>query len=126
MATANTDESYKSKSGQAVVAAMDFGTTYSGYAYSLVHEYEKDPTKVFAHTKWHAGAAQLISLKTPSILLLNPDKTFKSFGYDAETEYADLAADGAHADYYFFGRFKMLLYQSTVSFILNRTEHTVE
>ncbi|XP_045205238.2 heat shock 70 kDa protein 12A-like isoform X2 [Mercenaria mercenaria] len=102
----------KSKSGHIVVAAMDFGTTYSGYAYSLIHEYENDPTKVFAHTKWVAGSQQLISLKTPSILLLNPDKTFKSFGYEAENDYGDLAAEGKHKDYYYFRRFKMLLYNS--------------
>lgn len=29
-----------------VVAAIDFGTTFSGYAYSLKNEYEKDPLKV--------------------------------------------------------------------------------
>jgi hypothetical protein len=96
------------------VAAMDFGTTYSGYAYSLIHEYETDPTKVFAHTKWVAGSQQLISLKTPSILLLNPDKSFKSFGYEAENDYGDLAAEGNHKDYYYFRRFKMLLYNTEV------------
>ncbi|KAL4230094.1 hypothetical protein ACF0H5_010479 [Mactra antiquata] len=113
-ANSNTEEHYKSESGQMVVAAIDFGTTYSGYAYSLTHEYEKDPTKVFAQVKWHSGAAQLISLKTPSILLLNPDKSFKSFGYDAENDYADLAIDNKHTDYYFFRHFKMLLYQSKI------------
>ena len=107
----------KSKSGSHyVVAAMDFGTTYSGYAYSLTHEYESDPTKVFAHTKWVAGSQQLISLKTPSILLLNPDKSFKSFGYEAENDYGDLAAECNHKDYYYFRRFKMLLYNAEVSF----------
>ena len=30
-----------------VVAAIDFGTTYSGYAYSFKSEYEKNPLKVF-------------------------------------------------------------------------------
>lgn len=106
------DSHRKSKSKHIVVAAMDFGTTYSGYAYSLVHEYENDPTKVFAHTKWVAGSQQLISLKTPSILLLNPDKTFKSFGYEAENDYGDLAVEGKHTDYYYFRRFKMLLYDA--------------
>jgi hypothetical protein len=35
---------YKTK---LIVAAIDFGTTYSGYAHSLKDEYKKDPLKVF-------------------------------------------------------------------------------
>lgn len=38
---------YKTK---LIVAAIDFGTTYSGYAYSLKDEYKKDPMKVFFGT----------------------------------------------------------------------------
>ena len=29
-----------------IVAAIDFGTTYSGYAFSFKHDYDKDPTQV--------------------------------------------------------------------------------
>ena len=29
-----------------IVAAIDFGTTYSGYAFSSKNNYDKDPTKV--------------------------------------------------------------------------------
>ena len=29
-----------------IVAAIDIGTTYSGYAFSFKHEYDKDPTQV--------------------------------------------------------------------------------
>lgn len=36
---------YKTK---LIVAAIDFGTTYSGYAYSFRDEYQKDPLKVFS------------------------------------------------------------------------------
>lgn len=102
----------KSQSGRLVVAAIDFGTTYSGYAFSFSEDYEKDPTKVYAQTKWVAGSAALMSLKTPTILLLNPDKSFKAFGYEAENEYTQLAEDGEHEDYYYFRRFKMMLYNA--------------
>ncbi|WAR14042.1 HS12A-like protein [Mya arenaria] len=37
-----------------VVASIDFGTTYSGWAYSFRFEFEKDPTIVHAKT-WHGG-----------------------------------------------------------------------
>ena len=29
-----------------VVAAIDIGTTHSGYAFSFKHDYDKDPTQV--------------------------------------------------------------------------------
>lgn len=35
-----------SRSGEIIVAAIDFGTTYSGYAYSFKDEYINDPMKV--------------------------------------------------------------------------------
>jgi hypothetical protein len=104
----------KSKSGKLVVAAIDFGTTYSGYAFSFKNDYNENPTKVFAQTTWIAGSAALISLKTPTVLLLNKDKTFNAFGYEAENEYCRLAQNGHHKDYYYFRRFKMMLYNSMV------------
>lgn len=105
----------KSKVDKLVVAAIDFGTTYSGYAFQLRHDFEKDPTKVCTDTKWVAGTGTLMSLKTPTILLLKPDKTFEAFGYEAENRYMELAADGEHKDYYYFRRFKMLLHKTDVS-----------
>ena len=32
--------------GAFIVAAIDFGTTFSGYAFSFKHDYDKDPTQV--------------------------------------------------------------------------------
>lgn len=31
-----------------LVASIDFGTTYSGWGFSFLHEYERDPTQVSA------------------------------------------------------------------------------
>ena len=43
----------KSCCDKLVVAAIDFGTTYSGYAFSFKHDYEKEPTKVpLEFTDW--------------------------------------------------------------------------
>lgn len=105
----------KSKCGKVVVAAIDFGTTYSGYAFSFNHDYENEPTKVAANTSWVAGTAGLMSLKTPTILLLDNSKKFVAFGYEAEEKYADLAAENLHKKYYYFRRFKMLLHKVSVS-----------
>ena len=43
-----------------VVAAIDFGTTYSGVAFSFRHDYEMNPRQVHAK-QWSGG--QLVSLK---------------------------------------------------------------
>ncbi|KAL4230424.1 Heat shock 70 kDa protein 12A [Mactra antiquata] len=91
-----------------LVAAIDFGTTYSGWAFSFKHEFESDPTKCSAKN-WTGG--QLVSMKGPTCVLINPDgETLHSFGYDAESKYADLAGDEEHSTWYFFRRFKMKLF----------------
>lgn len=64
MSTAIYDEIFDFK----LVAALDFGTTYSGYAYSFM----EDPNAIFFPQSWYAGEGQLASLKTPTCLLLNP------------------------------------------------------
>ncbi|KAL3879594.1 hypothetical protein ACJMK2_031883 [Sinanodonta woodiana] len=93
-----------------LVAAIDFGTTYSGWAFSFKHEYETDPTKIGAR-QWQGG--QLISMKAPTTVLIKPDaKTFDSFGYEAERKYTDLASNDnyEHKRWYYFRRFKMMLH----------------
>lgn len=96
-----------STSSKMVVAAIDFGTTYSGYAYSFKGTWPKAITN-----RWESGNST--SFKTPTILLLNPDQTFHSFGYDAEMNYADIAEEGDEEgrtckEYYLFKHFKMFL-----------------
>ncbi|VDI17936.1 Hypothetical predicted protein [Mytilus galloprovincialis] len=95
-----------------LVAAIDFGTTYSGYAFSMRDTYKTDPLKIHANQAWNAGGRQLLSLKTPTCLLLNSNKDFDSFGYEAENKYADLVMDGEQDDYYYFHRFKMSLHNN--------------
>lgn len=92
-----------SKSLKLLVAAIDFGTTYSGYAYSWKHEWTEVKTN-----KWAGGSG--LSYKTPSVLLLNEDKSFNSFGYDAEKKYSSLVENGTTCKkYFYFHRFKMIL-----------------
>lgn len=108
----STTKKYTSKASKLVVAAIDFGTTYSGYAFSFKHDYEKDPTKISTNSTWVAGTAGLLSLKTPTVILLDADKNFVAFGYEAEDLYNSLAVEGGdlHKKYYYYRRFKMLLY----------------
>ncbi|XP_052081987.1 heat shock 70 kDa protein 12A-like isoform X7 [Mytilus californianus] len=93
-----------------LVAALDFGTAYSGYAFSMRGNFKTEPLKIHANQAWNAGGRQLLSLKTPTCLLLNPDKQFDAFGYEAENKYSDLVMDDEHSDYFFFRRFKMNLH----------------
>ncbi|KAK3594224.1 hypothetical protein CHS0354_016924 [Potamilus streckersoni] len=93
-----------------MVAAVDFGTTFSSWAFSFKHEFEKDPTKV--HTKnWNSG--QSISHKAPTTALIRSDgMTLEAFGYEAEDKYASLVAEETHKVWYYFQRFKMSLFEN--------------
>ncbi|KAL3862558.1 hypothetical protein ACJMK2_008518 [Sinanodonta woodiana] len=96
-----------------MVAAIDFGTTFSSWGYSLKYDYDKEPTKVFVK-KWNNGKG--ISSKASTTALIRPDgETLHAFGYDAEDEYASLAQNNEHKDWYYFRRFKMALFKDRVS-----------
>lgn len=101
-----------STSPSLLVAAFDFGTTFSGYAFS----FHDNPSKVTTNHSWIAGSDKLISLKTPTCLLIDDKGDFNSFGYEAENKYATLAEDGQHHGWRLFRRFKMLLYNNKVCF----------
>ncbi|XP_052779002.1 heat shock 70 kDa protein 12A-like isoform X2 [Mya arenaria] len=89
-----------------LVAAIDFGTTYSSWAFSFKHEYDSDPTQVSAK-QWQGHESQ----KGPTCVLIKPDgKTLDSFGFDAEAKYTELIEEEEHNDWYFFRRFKMKLW----------------
>ena len=99
-----------------VVVSIDFGTSFSGFAYSFNHEDGSED--IYMNLAW--GSAQGSStLKTPTCLLLDPEKKFVTFGYEAADKYAELE-DAQDRSYYFFDRFKMLLHGSEVSLCLSR------
>jgi len=37
-----------------LVGSIDFGTTYSGWAYLTRHDFQREPTKAYARN-WHLG-----------------------------------------------------------------------
>ncbi|KAL3862559.1 hypothetical protein ACJMK2_008519 [Sinanodonta woodiana] len=97
------------KSHKLLVAAIDFGTTFSSWAYSFKHDYDKEPTQIIVK-EWNSGIG--ISSKAPTTALIRPDgKTLHAFGYDAEDKYASLAQNNEHKDWYYFRRFKMALFK---------------
>ncbi|XP_052780577.1 heat shock 70 kDa protein 12B-like [Mya arenaria] len=92
-----------------LVASIDFGTTYSGWAFSFRHEFESDPTKVSAKN-WSGG--QLFHRKGPTCVLIRPDgETLDAFGYEAENKYFDLSMEESHTQWFYFRRFKMKLFK---------------
>lgn len=97
-----------------IVAAIDIGTAFSGYAFSFVHEYKRDPLKISA-ASWNACIGGFVSLKTATSVLFNPNGKFDSFGYDAREKYSELAEDDMPNDWYYFSRFKMMLYDNMVN-----------
>ena len=101
------------------VAAIDFGTTYSGYAFSSRDDFKKDPLTIRANQAWNAGGQRHISLKTPTCLLLDDKEELVSFGYEAENKYSDIVIDRKQNEYLFFQRFKMQLYKNKVNNLYN-------
>jgi hypothetical protein len=84
------------------VAAIDIGTTYSGYTSSSRDDFKKDPQKIVANQAWNAGSQRHFSLKTPTCLLLDDKEELVSFGYEAENKYSNIVIDRKQNEYLFF------------------------
>lgn len=97
-----------------MVVAIDFGTTYSGYAFSSRSDFEINPLKISAVQPWTSDQKYNYSLKTPTTLLLDKTGKFIAFGFDAELQYNDIAIEGDQKDFLYFERFKMSLHNNTV------------
>lgn len=113
VALSSNDCSVKSSSSgekHFVVAAIDFGTTYSGYAFSFV----RDSDSIHMMRKWEGGDPGVSNQKTPTTLLLKPNGEFHSFGFGARDHYHDLE-EGEAKKWYYFEKFKMSLHSSHVS-----------
>ena len=102
-----------------VVAAIDFGTTYSGYAFAFT----RDPESIHMMRRWEGGDPGVSNTKTPTTLLLTPDKRFHSFGFGARDFYHDLEPSEAKK-YMYFEKFKMKLYNNEVSNHYHNTIYT--
>ena len=92
-----------------IVAAVDFGTTYSGYAFSFKHK----PEDISMNKNWGAELS-CESYKTPTCVMTNPDGSFHSFGHQAEYEYSQLDPEkdkiGGEGGYNLYRHFKMILH----------------
>jgi hypothetical protein len=57
-------------------AAIDFGTTFSGYAFQTKADFKEDPIRIQGFT-WTTGSNAGLSNKTPTCVLFNPLKEFE-------------------------------------------------
>ena len=100
---------YQEPHSSVVVVAIDFGTTFSGYAFAFT----RDPESIHMMRKWEGGDPGVNNQKIPTTLLLKPDGSFHSFGYGARDFYHDLEQSEAKK-WLYFEKFKMSLHSSEV------------
>lgn len=83
-----------------MVAAINIGDIYSQCGISHPCDFDSNFNRVHFiafETKFNEMTYQL-----PTSLLLNEDKEFKGFGYEAEQKYISLLENGTHKSYYYF------------------------
>ncbi|XP_052821671.1 heat shock 70 kDa protein 12A isoform X2 [Octopus bimaculoides] len=90
-----------------VIVAIDFGTMFSGYAFSFT----RDPESIHMMRKWEGGDPGINNQKAPTTILINPNGEFDSFGYAARDRYHDLDPEEAK-EYMYFEKFKMTLHHN--------------
>ncbi|XP_019950515.1 heat shock 70 kDa protein 12A isoform X2 [Paralichthys olivaceus] len=103
--TQNDTDQVQSQLSFVVVVAIDFGTTSSGYAYAFT----KEPECIHTMRRWEGGDPGVSNQKTPTTILLTPDRKFHSFGYAARDFYHDLdPSESKH--WLYLEKFKMKLH----------------
>ncbi|XP_065100981.2 heat shock 70 kDa protein 12A isoform X4 [Paramisgurnus dabryanus] len=101
----DSEENEPTKHHYVVVVAIDFGTTSSGYAYAFT----KEPECIHTMRRWEGGDPGVSNQKTPTTILLTPDKKFHSFGYAARDFYHDLDPTESK-QWLYLEKFKMKLH----------------
>ncbi|XP_070833605.1 heat shock 70 kDa protein 12A isoform X1 [Chaetodon trifascialis] len=101
----NDTDQVPSEPSFVVVVAIDFGTTSSGYAYAFT----KEPECIHTMRRWEGGDPGVSNQKTPTTILLTPDRKFHSFGYAARDFYHDLDPSESK-QWLYLEKFKMKLH----------------
>ncbi|XP_038164101.1 heat shock 70 kDa protein 12A-like [Cyprinodon tularosa] len=91
--------------GDSFIIAIDFGTTYSGYAFSITERNENIEPRL----KYWGEEVGLETPKTPTCILFDEQENFISFGYKAKQSYV-LKKNKEERKLLFFDCFKMSLY----------------
>lgn len=94
--------------------AIDFGTSYSRFALSFVEDHGAR-SGIFTRKGW-VNKVGNFTKKTPTCLLLKPDLSFDSFGYEAVEKYEHLQEESTEHAYYFLKHFMMNLHNDQVKY----------
>lgn len=84
-----TNEPTCTADSNVIVVAIDFGTTYSGWTFSFRKKFQDNKLDIEANNGWKSGDG-LITPKVPTCILFDKNEKFHSFGYEAESTYAEL------------------------------------
>ena len=104
-----TSPIYGDKDNYVYVAAIDFGTTHSGYAFSP----KSAPSDIYLNKDWGSKFDPL-SYKCPTTILTNSEGKCVSFGFVAENDFC-VETEGATANGFdLFRHFKMMLHKDKV------------
>lgn len=68
-----------------LVVAFNIGEIYTRYTFSTNAQFNNDPMKI-NDILWHSYYNQM-SNQTPTSIILNAEKGFQSFGFEAEDQY---------------------------------------
>ena len=96
--------------------AIDFGTTGTGFAFQSRADFLSDQLKMYENL---LDEGEALHYKTPTCLLVNPNKTQIYFGEAAEDLHARLEPEDNPEEWFFFRNFKMQLYGKEVTFNRN-------
>uniref|UniRef100_A0A8C4TDP6 Heat shock 70 kDa protein 12A n=1 Tax=Erpetoichthys calabaricus TaxID=27687 RepID=A0A8C4TDP6_ERPCA len=94
-----------------LIVAIDFGTAFSGYCYSV--NSKRDVNSKVNKVTWDREYG-FRSPKTRTCVLFNKHEEFEKFGLDALLCYTRMGAREA-TEFYFFENFKMKLYKKDIS-----------
>lgn len=94
-----------------IFAAIDFGTRYSRYACGFITKDELESnTEYISKLHWLTDKHEKEWLyKAPMSVLFRPDKTFHSFGYEANYYYRNNSGGIDFKDWYFFEQVQIKL-----------------
>jgi hypothetical protein len=90
----------------AMFCAIDIGTSYSGYAFAPRNNLANNSCEIYTSHWEH----EVLSLKTPTVILLDRTMNFHAFGHEADEEFLRLAENKENEQWWYFKDFKMELY----------------
>jgi len=91
-----------------VSVAIDFGTSNCAVAYST----ESNKNEIIVINEWRDGT--ITHGKIPTSILFDGKQDFVAFGNKAIDKYQELVMDKEHEEYFYFEKFKMVLYDEKV------------